>query len=74
MMDTRKILNGCGKEGEKWADGLKEDEGTSQTKLRRMGMMGEWMEVGSQLNIKDKTNYWLFFKCLLRKPKCPTMF
>jgi hypothetical protein len=31
--------------------GPKKDEGTSWCKLGRMGMMGGWMEVGTQLGI-----------------------
>jgi hypothetical protein len=44
-MDIGEALSGCGERGGKRADKLKEDEGIGQNKLRRMGMMGIWMEI-----------------------------
>jgi len=37
--------------GGKGANRPKEDEGISHNKLKRMGMMGRWMEVETQLGI-----------------------
>jgi hypothetical protein len=44
-MDIREALCGCGGQGGKRVDKLKEDEGTTRSKLKGMGMMGKWMEV-----------------------------
>ncbi len=53
-MNVGKTLNGhCGRSG-KSANGPKEDERTSQSKLKRVGMMGGWMEAGAQLGIGVK--------------------
>jgi hypothetical protein len=54
MTNIGKILNGCGKWGGKMANGPKKDEGTSWNKLRRVGMMGGWMEVGAHPSIRVK--------------------
>jgi hypothetical protein len=54
MMNTRKFPNGCGKWGRKRVHRLGEDEGIGQSKLRAMGMMGKWMEVGTKLGIGVK--------------------
>jgi hypothetical protein len=54
MTDIRKVLNGCGKQSEKGPDTPREDEKTGWSKLRRMGMMGRWMEAGTQLGIRVK--------------------
>jgi hypothetical protein len=52
MTDIRKTPNGCNEWGKKKrVNGPKKDEGTSHNKLRGMGMMGEWMEVGTHLGI-----------------------
>jgi hypothetical protein len=45
--NTREAPNGCGEQGGKGASGPRKDEGISQSKLRRMGTMGGWMEVGT---------------------------
>jgi hypothetical protein len=43
MTNIRKVFSGCGKWGEKNANGPREDEGTGQNKLGKMGMMdGSW--------------------------------
>jgi len=47
MMDTRKSFSGCGGQNGKKANGLGEDEGIDRNRLRGMGMMGRWMEVGT---------------------------
>ncbi len=59
MTDTRETPSGCDEQGGNRADGLKEDERISWSKLRRMGMIGEWMEVEAQLGIGVKliTNF-----------------
>jgi hypothetical protein len=44
IINTRETSSGCCGWSEKRADGLKKDEGICQSKLRRMGMMGKWME------------------------------
>jgi len=44
-MDIRVTLSGCGEQGGKRVDEPKEDEGTSQSKLKGMGMMGKWIEI-----------------------------
>ncbi len=54
MMDVGKKFSGCGKQGKKRPDGLKKDEGSSQSKLEGMGMMGGWTETGTQLAIGVK--------------------
>lgn len=45
------ILNKWLWQGEKRVDGPKKDERTGQSKLSRMGMMGRWMEIGTQVGI-----------------------
>jgi hypothetical protein len=52
VTDIGKALSGCGGRGEKRLGGLRKDEGTSQSKLRGMGMMGKWMETRTQLAIR----------------------
>jgi hypothetical protein len=54
MTDTKETLSGCGEQGGKGANRPRKDEKTSQNKLRRMGMMGGWMEDGTQLGIRVK--------------------
>jgi hypothetical protein len=39
--NTRKTLIRCGKWGGKKANRLRKDEGTDQSKLKEMGVMGE---------------------------------
>ncbi len=53
-MNTGKTFNGCGEQGGKGANRPRKDEGTSHSKLRRMGTMGEWMEAKTQLGIRVK--------------------
>jgi hypothetical protein len=53
-MNAREAFSGCGRRGWKRADGPNEDEGIGQSKLRRMGMMGGWMEVKIQLGTRVK--------------------
>jgi hypothetical protein len=47
MTYTKKAPIGCGKQGGKGANEPRKDERTSRNKLRRMGMMGRWMEDGT---------------------------
>ncbi len=54
MTNIGKILGGCGKQSEKGADKPKKDERIGWSKLRRMGMMGKWMEAKTQLGIGVK--------------------
>lgn len=54
MMDIRKTPSGCGKWGENKANEPRKDEGTDQSKLGGMGMMGGWMEDGAHLGIGVK--------------------
>jgi hypothetical protein len=72
MMDTRKTLNGCGGQGKKRADKPREDEGTNWSKLKGMGMMGEWME-WNIVKHRGKIDYQFSIECLLGGLKCPTM-
>jgi hypothetical protein len=51
MTNIEEVFCGCGKQKGKKANGPKKDEGTSQSKLGRMGMMGRWMEVRAQLGV-----------------------
>jgi hypothetical protein len=44
MLDTRKLLSGCGGQGGKRVNRPRKDERIDRSKLKRMGMMGEWME------------------------------
>jgi hypothetical protein len=48
--DMKEAPSGCGEWNGKGANGPREGEGTSQSKLRKMGMMGGWMEVGAHLS------------------------
>jgi hypothetical protein len=50
----KKTFNGHGGWSGKSANGPKEGEKTSWSKLRRMGMMGGWMETRTQLGIGVK--------------------
>jgi hypothetical protein len=50
MTDMGEVLNGCGKQDGMKVDKPKEDEGIGRGKLRRMGMMGRWIEVGTHLS------------------------
>ncbi len=56
MMDIREVFNGCGERSEvkKKANKPRKNEGTNQSKLGGIGMMGKWMEVGAQLGIGVK--------------------
>jgi hypothetical protein len=51
MMDAREAFCGCGERDRKRANEPKEGEGIGQGELRRMGMMGEWMEIGAHMGI-----------------------
>jgi hypothetical protein len=53
-IDTRKALSGCGKRNGKGVNGPKKGEGTNQGKLRGMGLMCKWMEVGAHLSKRVK--------------------
>jgi hypothetical protein len=44
MIDTGQTHTRCGGWSEKRANGPRKDEGTCRSKLRRMQMMGKWME------------------------------
>jgi len=59
MIDIGQTPNGCGGWSEKRANGPRKDEGTCRSKLRRMQMMGKWMEAKAQLGIGVKltTNF-----------------
>jgi len=50
MSNIKKVFNGC-ERGGKGANRPKEDEGIGHSKLKRMGMMGKWMEVETQFGI-----------------------
>ncbi len=54
MTNTWEGLNGCGKRDGKGSNGPKKGEGTSWSKLKRMGIMGKWIEVGAHLGIGEK--------------------
>jgi hypothetical protein len=54
MIDIRKTPSGCGERDGKGANKPMEGEGISRSKLRGMGMMGEWMEVRTHLGIRAK--------------------
>ncbi len=54
MTYTGETFNGCGKWDRKGADEPKKGEGIGQGKLRGMGMMGGWLEVGEHLGIGEK--------------------
>lgn len=54
MINIRKAPSGCGEWDGKKVGGTKMGEGISRSKLRRMGMMGEWMEVRTRLGIGVK--------------------
>ncbi len=45
---------GVASEAKKGAHKSREDERIGQSKLRGMGMMGKWMEVGTELGIEVK--------------------
>jgi hypothetical protein len=54
MINIRKAPNGCGEWDGKKANGTRMGERISQSKLGRMGMTGEWMEVRTHLGIGVK--------------------
>jgi hypothetical protein len=54
--NIEKTPSGCGGWSGKSVDELEKDEGTGWSKLGRIGMMGEWMEVGTHLCI-PRANY-----------------
>ncbi len=47
-------LSGCGEQDGKGANKPKKGEGIGWSKLKKMGMLGEWMEVGTHLGIGVK--------------------
>jgi hypothetical protein len=53
-MDIGETLNGCGEWNKKRVDRPKKGEGIGRGKLGGMGMMGEWMEVGTYMGIGAK--------------------
>jgi hypothetical protein len=52
--DAREAPNGCDEWDGKGVNKPIEGEGTGRGKLRGMGMIGRWMEVGAHLGIKIK--------------------
>jgi len=52
MTNIEEVFCGCGQQKGKKVNGPKKDEGTSRSKLGRMGMMGRWMEARAQLGVR----------------------
>jgi hypothetical protein len=55
--NIRKVHSGCGEQNRKGFDGRRKGEGIGRSKLKRMGMMGKWMEVGTHLGIRVKLTF-----------------
>ncbi len=51
------VHSGCSEQNRKGFDGRRKGERIGRSKLKRMGMMGKWMEVGTHLGIGVKLTF-----------------